>query len=603
MERFRHILSSLSGDLGRLRLLFFDTETFTSTETKEYKEQSFKMGFSIFQIIDEQGNSKKRVEALHVTQQSLLDEVLRRVVVSETLRVLANNVWFDIRVSNLLVNLVNEGFVVKGLHIKHMCVIIKMERNGEKIMFLNINQFVPGSVAMFGDLLGLPKLKIDLKNADILDLIPYCKRDTEIIERIFLMWLEFIRSNMLGRLGYTVASQAFIGFRRRFMNQLIEIHGDKSFTFFERQSYFGGRTEIFFQGRVPEPEIYYLDVNSMYPYIMSQCELPTKIHHCEESISIRALKKLMKTYFCIAQVSIKTTRNYYPLRYEKKLVFPVGKFVTFLCQPELELGVDQHDVIHCYNVVCYEKSVIFQEFVDYFYELRQKYKNSSNKVFDYITKTMMNSLYGKFGQRNDKIWIEEYVDNIEYSGTYIIDIDTHEHWIDTRIGTKHIIKQENMEDARECFVGISSGVTSYARILLLKYMRIAGLQNTYYTDTDSLMVNRQGFNNLADYISPSELGMLKLEKSTDNLTIHAPKDYKWENMEVIKGIPKNPDLAQRTSENSWNTLQFPGFRGDISKGMSDKYRILKRSKKLNRFYTKGRLCTDGKVVPLELSEW
>ncbi|MEE9175261.1 MAG: DNA polymerase [Thermodesulfobacteriota bacterium] len=600
MERKPHIIQELKRGMSKLRLLFFDTETKTTKETNQYKEQTFILGYSFFIRMNGDANIVQEVERPYFNTKLLAEHVDFLAVKSETLRILSCNIWFDIRVSNLLVNLVKLGFIVKSQHVKQMCVIIRLEKEGRKILIMNINQFIPGSVKMFGELLGLPKMEIDLKNASIHELLPYCRRDAEIITRIFVQWLEFIHEHDLGKMGFTLASQAFIAYRHRFMKSPIYVHGDPAFTFFERAAYYGGRTEIFFQGKRHEKKTYYLDVNSMYPHIMKKFPIPYKVRHCVDGISVSKLKTYMKSWFCIAQVAITTDKPYYPVRHNNRLCFPTGKFVTVLAQPELELATQNKHVIWSYNVVLYDACDLFSDFVDFFYGLRQQYKKDGNKVYSYLTKRMMNSLYGKFGQRNDKIFIDEQTEEVGYESNQMVHVETGERLIETQMGHRHIIKKEGVLEANEAFPAICAAITSYARVLLLSYINVAGFKNVFYCDTDSIFVNEIGYRHLKAHIHPTRLGALGLEKSTEYVCIHGAKDYCWGGERIIKGLTR---LRKQISSNSWEMLQFPGYKGDIQAGMSEKYQIKKITKTLKREYTKGIVHPNGIVTPLKLEAW
>lgn len=48
-----------------------------------------------------------------------------------------------------------------------------------------------------------------------------------------------------------------------------------------RSSYTGGRTQAFCMGKIPEQlgDVFYLDINSMYPWIMSIIQFPVDLHY------------------------------------------------------------------------------------------------------------------------------------------------------------------------------------------------------------------------------------------------------------------------------------------------------------------------------------
>ena len=128
-------------------------------------------------------------------------------------------------------------------------------------------------------------------------------------------------------------------------------------------------------------------------------------------------------------------------------------------------------------------------------------------------------------------------------------------------------------------------------------MRIAGLDNLYYCDTASLMVNEMGLENLRPHIDKSELGMLKVEWESENVIIHGLKDYVLDGAAKIKGIRKDATILE---EGVFSQEQFRGLEGMIREGDLDRFLIRTVTKKLMRQYLKGQVAETGKVFPLQL---
>jgi len=216
-----------------------------------------------------------------------------------------------------------------------------------------------------------------------------------------------------------------------------------------------------------------------------------------------------------------------------------------------------------------------------------------------LVRLLLNSLYGKFGQRSDNVLdekqlleegytIERYYDELEACWYKII-----------TIGTLQKVVKERSVEAFHSFPAISAHVTDYARLYLWELMNVAGLDNVYYTDTDSLYTNHAGYVKLKPYIDKIELGKLKLEAKVNYFKIYGPKDYILGNKVVLKGIPKS---AKKLSETVYECDLFPGLKRDLQKGMGEYYCIEKRTKHLQREYNKGVVLPDGKVIPFSLVE-
>jgi len=131
-------------------------------------------------------------------------------------------------------------------------------------------------------------------------------------------------------------------------------------------------------------------------------------------------------------------------------------------------------------------------------------------------------------------------------------------------------------------------------------MTTAGLPNVFYCDTDSMFLNRPGFQNLLSYIHPTKLGLLKLDRKTTHVVIHGNKDYVFGRTIRKKGVPAK---ARVLTGNSWEYVQFASFiswlnQGGIG-GAKGKVTIKQRRSR----YLKGEVQADGSVKPLVLEMW
>jgi len=594
------ILTSTKRGFSPLSFLCFDIETFTAHEDETFKYQQFMMGYALSFDVSKDGQVKNNQYKRLNEQQDLLEFTLSTVKTRKPLLILSCNIWFDLRTSNLIPNLIKSGYVVDFVHTKGLCVIIKLSKGRNNIQILNLSQLIPGSVKKFGEMLGKPKIEVNLENDSKEKIMEYCIRDTEIVKDIIIQWCNYLITNNMGKFCLTLASQSFYAYRYKFLEKSITYHRKPSFISLERAGYFGGRTECFFLGKIPTQITYVLDVCSMYPWVMRNKKLPNKLAGVRHSPDLLTCAKLLKKYFCVAEVCLDTQNRFYPLKKEGKLIFPIGRFQTVLTSPELSLALKLNDVVCIHKIAFYNQAILFRKYVDTFFGLKQKYTTENNKVFRYVTKILLNSLYGKFGQKMDETIFEEQTLDEQYYSISCFDEETGTAFSEFQFGQHKKRVIEGVNESNYSFPIISAAVTAYARKHILDFMMVCGLENVYYCDTDSIFTNKDGLYNLRKYIKPNKLGYLELQKESESVEIKGNKDYVFSGKETIKGISK---LASKVSEGEYNTLQFPGFKAEIRRGLSELYGIRKMVKRLTRNYTKGTKLPNGFVSPLEIYEW
>jgi hypothetical protein len=577
------------------KFIIFDTETIEEKLGDNLYTHKLFLGVAVYY---ERRKKSKDTEEWFVfrTSKEFWDFVESKCYKKTVLNLVSHNIAFDFRVVEGFRETKERGWILERFLSNNWVNIWRFKKGDKKlVVFDNMNYFsVP--LSELGESIGIKKLEMPKTYDNIDEWIEYCKRDVEIVLASLKNLLKTIEENDLGYFGYTIASQSLIAFRKRFLKSKIAIKRNKFISDFERKAYYGGRVECFKLGHFDNDVYYHLDINSLYPYVMKTFEMPSGLLRIYDEIDVSFLEKLLEKYLVIAKVKIKTNNNFYPYRKENKLLFPIGEFWTFLATPEIRLALERKEIIKVDTVFVYRKEKLFEDFVNFFYSKRLEEKNKGNNIGSTFYKLILNSLSGKFGQRNDN-WVFVGFDNNEKEGAfYVYDIDSYERYLFRCINGK-IEKSEGKIEGRYAFPAISAHITSYGRVKLLELMLKAGLENVLYVDTDSLFVNSKGFENLKDELDDREIGKLRLIKKANNVVIYGLKDYQFADEIKIKGIRKN---AIQIGDRIFKQIEFFGIRRAIRDGNLNGVIMKEVIKVLKRDYHKGIVLPNGQVLPFRI---
>jgi len=512
-------------------------------------------------------------------------------------RIMTANVWFDYRNSKLYQCMMKDKWRCSNFFSKGHTNILKFKLNYWRLEFVNIQNYFNFPVSEIGKSIGLPKLSIDFVTTNKKDLLTYCKRDVEIIFTAFRNLYMFIKENDLGNLPYTLPGVSYGFFTHSFMRHTLKTHAVVAVLNLERQSYFGGRCECFFIGKPAKGVYYKVDVNSMYPFVMRSNDYPIRYIKPGKDVKAEAIARAAPLYCYVAECEIKTPIPVYPYRRDGKLIFPTGRFITTLTTPSLLYGIKHGHVKRVLKLACYKKAVIFKRFVDYFYNKRMEFFKSGNMAFSLVCKLLLNSLYGKFGQKTSIIAYSgktKIKTNFRRPG---IHAQTHRTYMHTVFFGREVFTWEGEEEAHNSMPAIAAHVTDYARLYLWSLIEKAGRKNCFYCDTDSIIVNESGMKLLQEKINPDQLGMLKVEEISRKVEIRGAKNYTFGKESRIKGIPKK---AKRNKDGSFTCPYFPGMIYELRRGIRDDYRIETQTKYLTGVYDKGEVLPSGKVKPFNL---
>jgi len=615
--------------------VFVDTESSSTQLTKDKKILTFKLGCAIFW--NRKQNLKKEITFYKV--QDFWNDV-ENFFSKENKNVLlfAHNTQFDFKMLDGFNQLLNRDWELISQYVKNKTFILIFKKEKYTLHIWDTMNYALEKLETIGESVGFSKFKVDFKNASDKQLEIYCKRDTEIIFQFIKKLILFLEVNDLTRLKATSGSLSFNSFRHKFYhpdNFKIFIHHWTRSIKLERESYRGGITDVFKIGKSDE-KLYKLDINSMYPYTMKTKPLPTKLicwfhetnHSQEQLFKIYQISK-DNNYGLIIKATIDLSEeNAYILnKFEYKSLFVCGRFQISLCTPEIEFVEKYGKIIKIHQINVYKTEMIFEEFVDFFYNLRIKAKKANNRIDDKFCKLILNTQYGKWGQREIEYhkldenseflkWYQDiitiklkqikeknpdfvFTKQMAYLGT--IDNEGELYVVDNKL---YLLKHTS-KNAYDSFVAISSFITSYSRMLLIKYLRKAERENVYYCDTDSLIVNEIGYNNLLKrgFINETELGLLKIEDQGIG-NFYSPKFYDFNLERKCKGIRKENSVL--LEENDVKTVHqvesWQRWKTDLKEGYTNKQIITLTTKESNKVYTKGKIDNKGNVIPFLISE-
>lgn len=477
-------------------------------------------------------------------------------------------------------------------------------RHGEdSLLFVSVHNWFEGGLATLASWQGETI-------AECPESLPVPAKQEEAVHRTRIMavgilrFLAILKQEELGSLAPTMAGQAFALYRSQFMSHPLYVHDNAEVNKLERAAYRGGRTDCFVAGE-QAGDFYKLDVNSMYPSVMVNYPLPTKLlGYFTSNLPIERVKEMGEKRFLIADVTLTTEYEQFPWTGKGRGCYPIGTFRTTLAHGSLMRAVEEGAVRRVHQLALYERGFIFSEYVRALWQKRLDAKQQGNLVMADVYKLLLNSLYGKFGQR-ERMTLKTRPWNPDdfMSGEHVEEGIIYKQWF--AFGKRTIfLTTEN--PAHDAFFAIAAGVTDYARCRLWDLMMQAGLHNLVYIDTDCLIVNAGGRELLNEEIGYG-LGQLKEEGYATRVAIYAPKDYEFGDEVKKKGV--GPQATYDPTTGEWEFVGEEGLRGAMVRGRSERgssfmdgFTTIKIKRKLRRDIL-GRVVLDnGRTLPIVKDE-
>lgn len=406
------------------------------------------------------------------------------------------------------------------------------------VSFRDSSALLPFGLARITKSFGVEHKKMDYDVSNLqkvtFELLEYLKYDNIGLYESLCKFFEWRLIKISGP-AFTMASQSMKVFRLFLKEPVFSL--SKREDDFIRRGYFGGRTEIFkpeFKAKNKKEKLYAYDVNSLYPYIMRNFEMPIKVDNytydydpnkigfyeaeaiVPEDILIPVLPALIDTKWS------KRTGN----PKAKKLIFPTGKFKGVWSTAEIERAREIGCEVRTGLGLTFKSGgKIFEEFVDVLYDMRRKAIEKDDGVGNIVCKLLMNANYGRWGLRRER---EQVVFDDGSPELRLLSPGDGDAEIEANGSIYRLMKKEIYLNNAFSFVAVSSWITSLARIHLHKIIWPIR-KDVYYTDTDSIFTTRK-------LETGNALGELKLEMSATKAIFLLPKTYVTENEEGLSKI-------------------------------------------------------------------
>lgn len=450
--------------------------------------------------------------------------------------------------------------------------------------------------------------------------IKQCNNDVIILYNVIKEFnLKLYEETRINSIKYpTLSSLASIIYRSNFMDDkynIRKIYGNM-YKFIQK-GYTGGAVDVYIHNPPIDQKIYRYDINSLYPFVMKNFDMPVgNPRYFEGDIYL-----MDKNPFGFFEVELETTKYLkHPIllmrsqdtKFNHRTIAPLGKWKGVYFSEEIENAKKYGYKFKVLKGYTFERKNIFFDYVNKFYDL--KCNSDENSPWYIIAKLLLNGLYGKFGMSpykdkheiidNDKLF--EYVDKFKVVSS-----------LDLKNNKQLISYSENKDDIDEDFsntpnvnVSIAAAITAYGRIVMSNYKNRDDF-NLFYSDTDCIDIDKPLDENLVG----KEIGKMKLVDIYTNMSYAAPKVY-WgfshnKNKEIskikgskIKNIPIAEIKKVLYKDEKYNIYQDKWYKDVTNRKIdvvNEKYTLMVTGNKRKIIYNDNQIINSEPFIISEIN--
>lgn len=471
----------------------------------------------------------------------------------------AHNLAFDLRVSEALRWLPTFGYSLDAIVLENTASWASFTGPAGKLTVCDLHSWLPVSLDRIAADMGLARPGFDYEGGTLTELRKRCKYDVDVTAEAVCKILNFLESEECGSFRPTGSGQSHAVWRRRFMPaRTVLVHNDEHALERERTAMWAGRAEAWRYGEVKGP-LYEHDMNLAYCRIAAEYDVPVKLTGHTGPRKVEDLIAADRQGAVLADVTVTTEAPVAPTGDDGRVLWPVGTFDTTLWGPELDLLYVEGANVTVHRTWRYRCEPVLAPMANWLIEQLEGNGNWSGSVVKRLLKHWARTLVGRCALRYRQ-W-DEYgtvpVMGLSLSTTTATTDEAAKELL--QVG-ESIFELAAMSEADSSVPQITSWVMSQARANLWEVIRRAGLENIYYVDTDSILVNQRGNRNLANLTGVGREIVLVHKATYGKAVIHGPRNIIVEDERRIAGIPKR---AHATGELSFRGEVWTGLRSSI----------------------------------------
>lgn len=296
----------------------------------------------------------------------------------------------------------------------------------------------------------------------------------------------------LAGLAYHMMNSYCLGMRKLYVPK------DPSMVAFCRASIYGGRVlqwKRFYDMCDSQSEgMISIDMNSLYPSAMWMGSFPYGEPKLIQNENLKTFNDFPH-YIVLATIKIPNIRYaYHPYKTDDgALIYPSNCIVKGVYNDVdlREMMKDGYEVLNVEKGIFWDRSKrIFTNFIKQLYDERNHYKKLGEDhpeyPLEYVIKIILNSTYGKFNETVRQTNTFSDVSNKQFK--------TNKGKIEREVilanGQKEIITSLNrISISKPSYIG--GYVTAYSRAIVNEIIRTVGTDNIYYSDTDSIYLEKR----------------------------------------------------------------------------------------------------------------
>lgn len=483
------------------------------------------------------------------------------------------NLPVQLRLSAALVHLPGLGWHLETVSLEPGAAWAKFVSEGRSLVFCDLKAWTPyewerlkNVACPMGD-----RSQPDMDSATIH--MRLARSKTEVIAEAVTQIVDWIDRDELGPFRPTGSGQSYSCYRRHFLTERILAHDNDEQLRAERISMWAGRTEAWQHGNIQGGPFIELDMRTAYTRIAADSTVPTVALGAIHRPSIGSLLRQTDRYCFLSHVEVETEVPVVPASTGTHTIWPVGKFTTWIWEPELRLLDTYATKVKVLTAYRYRRAPALAGFAQMVLSVLDVPPGDLTGVPALVVKHWSRTLVGRFGLRY-RSWIPYSKDgDMDLSLVTFIDADNETMTDMLCVGNDMLLLGE-LAESRDSVPQIPAWIMSECRARLWHAMVDIGLDDVVYVDTDSVIFRTRGSSARERDVTKRFQPQWALKGKYARLTIAGPRNLHVDDTRRVSGLPAE---AVRMGNGKYHAEVFKSIREAMRSNQLDAVESIPRT--------------------------